>query len=207
MPARASPHSSCLTWLQVLTPPIMGGFESEKARTYYASCFGRPIKILFPKINMFRVKWQGIWETLLEILIDDPDYQWLMIDASYCKVHPHIARTKGGNQAISRTKGRSIAMAVDAHGMPLRIVVTKGSRSISGGHERGLVLQARAVIISTAAWHCRGASIDLNKGRWPAFSPPWGWSGNSKNTAGCSWNIPIMTSMPRASRAGLRIDF
>ena len=32
---------------------------------------------------------KGIGEQLLEILIDIPDYEWLMIDASHCKVHPH----------------------------------------------------------------------------------------------------------------------
>ena len=64
-------------------------------------------------------------------------------------------------------------------------------------------LGAYSAIILTAAWNCRGASIGLNRGRWPAFSPPWGWSGNSRNTAaGYSWNIPIMTPMPPGSRAG-----
>ena len=29
----------------------------------------------------------GIWDKILEALIDDPDYEWLMIDASHCKVH------------------------------------------------------------------------------------------------------------------------
>jgi transposase len=48
-----------------------------------------------------------IWEKLLEILINDPDYEWLMIDASHCKVHPHAAGAKGGNQDMSRTKGGS----------------------------------------------------------------------------------------------------
>ena len=32
---------------------------------------------------------------LLEILIDEPDYEWLMIDASHIKVHPHAAGAKG----------------------------------------------------------------------------------------------------------------
>ena len=50
---------------------------------------------------------KGIWERLLEILIDDPDYEWLMIDASHVKVHPHAAGAKGGNQAMGRTKGGS----------------------------------------------------------------------------------------------------
>ena len=50
---------------------------------------------------------KGIWEGLLEQLVDDPDYEWLMIDASHIKVHPHAAGAKGGNQAMSRTKGGS----------------------------------------------------------------------------------------------------
>ena len=50
---------------------------------------------------------RGEWERLLEILIDEPDYEWLMIDASHCKVHPHAAGAKGGNQEMSRTKGGS----------------------------------------------------------------------------------------------------
>jgi len=41
---------------------------------------------------------RGIWEALLEQLIDDPDFEWLMIDASHCKVYPHAAGARGGNQ-------------------------------------------------------------------------------------------------------------
>ena len=50
---------------------------------------------------------RGIWESLLEKLIVDPDYEWLMIDASYCKVHPHAAGARGGNPGMSRSKGGS----------------------------------------------------------------------------------------------------
>ena len=43
-------------------------------------------------------------------MTDDPDFEWLMIDASYIdaryiKVHPHGAGARGGNQAMGRTKG------------------------------------------------------------------------------------------------------
>lgn len=38
-----------------------------------------------------------VWEELLNVFLDEPDYEWLMIDASYCKVHPHAAGAKGGN--------------------------------------------------------------------------------------------------------------
>ena len=50
----------------------------------------------------------GTWEKILEALIEEPDYEWLMIDGSHCKVHPHASGAKGGNQEMSRTKGGSI---------------------------------------------------------------------------------------------------
>lgn len=48
---------------------------------------------------------KGIWEAILEKLINDPDYEWFIIDASHIKVHPHAAGAVGGNQDMSRTKG------------------------------------------------------------------------------------------------------
>ena len=56
------------------------------------------------------IRWRdkGVWEKRLDLLIDEPDYEWLMIDVSHCKVHPHAAGAVGGNQAMSRTKGGSI---------------------------------------------------------------------------------------------------
>ena len=50
---------------------------------------------------------KGIWESLLEQLIDEPDFEWLMIDASHIKVHPHATGARHGNQAMGRTKGGS----------------------------------------------------------------------------------------------------
>ena len=46
-----------------------------------------------------------MWAGLLEAVMDDPDFEWLMIDASYIKAHTHSAGARGGNQAIARTKG------------------------------------------------------------------------------------------------------
>jgi transposase len=50
---------------------------------------------------------KGIWESLLEHFANDPDYEWLMIDATYIKVHPHACGAVGGNQDMSRSKGGS----------------------------------------------------------------------------------------------------
>ena len=55
---------------------------------------------------------QGIWESLLEQFIEEPDFEWLLIDASHCKVHPHAAGARGGNQAMSRTKGGSTPRSI-----------------------------------------------------------------------------------------------
>jgi len=45
------------------------------------------------------IRWRdkGLGEKWLEILVDEPDYEWLMIDASHCKVPPHAAGAKGGS--------------------------------------------------------------------------------------------------------------
>lgn len=56
-------------------------------------------------------RWQDkrILRKLLEILVDGPDFEWLMIiDASHCRVHPHAAGVQGGNQNMSCTKEGSI---------------------------------------------------------------------------------------------------
>jgi hypothetical protein len=39
--------------------------------------------------------------------MDDPDYEWLMIDASHVKAHLHASGARGGNQGIGLTKGGS----------------------------------------------------------------------------------------------------
>ena len=48
---------------------------------------------------------KGVWAELLAAVIDEPDLEWLMIDANPAKVHQHGAGAMGGNQGIGRTKG------------------------------------------------------------------------------------------------------
>ena len=52
-------------------------------------------------------RWQksGQWAKLLAAVSDDPDFEWLMIDASHVKVHLHGTGAVGGSQAVGRTKG------------------------------------------------------------------------------------------------------
>ena len=46
-------------------------------------------------------------EKILEALVDDTDFEWLMINASHVKVHLDAAGARGGNQEMGRTKGGS----------------------------------------------------------------------------------------------------
>lgn len=48
---------------------------------------------------------KGVWQHLLELLVDEPDFEWLMIDASYIKVHHDGTGAIGGNQDMDLTKG------------------------------------------------------------------------------------------------------
>ena len=53
------------------------------------------------------IRWRDkrIWEKLLEELIDEPDFEWLMIDASHCKVHPHAAGPEAATRGWDEQKG------------------------------------------------------------------------------------------------------
>ncbi len=78
------------------------------------------------------IRWRdkGVWEKLMEILMDSPDYEWLMIDASHCKVHPPASGTVGGNtghEPYQRGRNTKLHLAVDAHGMPVRFALTEGT--------------------------------------------------------------------------------
>ena len=55
------------------------------------------------------IRWRdkGVWERMLAAVIDDPDFEWVMMDGSHVKAHFHAAGARGGNEAMGRTKGGS----------------------------------------------------------------------------------------------------
>ena len=98
-----------------------GGSNAGDNRVFVNACFwivrtGAPWRDLPPQYGKYNAvhrrykRWceTEIWDFILAELIDDPDFEWLMIDASHCKVHPHAAGAVGGNQDMERTKGGSI---------------------------------------------------------------------------------------------------
>ena len=48
---------------------------------------------------------KGIWEKILEMVTEEADTEWIMIDSTYCKCHQHASGARGGNQSIGLTKG------------------------------------------------------------------------------------------------------
>ena len=50
---------------------------------------------------------KDIWSNLLKLLVKDADYEWLMIDATHCKVHKDATGAVGGNQDMNLGKGGS----------------------------------------------------------------------------------------------------
>ncbi len=98
---------------------VWGGIARDN-RTFINAVFwilrtGAPWRDLPPDFGDWKnthrrfCRWRdkGIWEKLLEQLVDDADYEWLMIDASHIKVHPHAAGARGGNRDMSVTRGGS----------------------------------------------------------------------------------------------------
>lgn len=112
------------TW-SLLEPHLLGrdgawGKKASDNRQFINAVFwilrtGAPWRDLPPDYGDWKntnrrfCRWRdkGMWEKILENMIDNPDFEWLMIDATHCKVHPHAAGAKGGNQDIGRTKGGS----------------------------------------------------------------------------------------------------
>lgn len=98
---------------------VWGGIAQDNRRFIHAVFWilrtGAPWRDLPPDdggwSNTHRgfIRWRdkGVWEKLLDLLVDEPDDEWLMVDAGHCKVHPHAAGAVGGNQDMSRTQGGS----------------------------------------------------------------------------------------------------
>ena len=72
---------------------------------------------------------RGVWQRLLDEVIDDPDSEWLMIDSSHIK---SIPMRLAGEEAIRRwpaQKGLNTKLHLvgDSHGMPVCPLLTKGT--------------------------------------------------------------------------------
>ena len=82
---------------------------------------------------------KNVWGQLHEHVIDEPDLEWLLLDSTVVRAHPCAAgapQAEGGQaeQALGRSVGgfsTKIHVVVDAHGNPLRLLLTGGQRADS----------------------------------------------------------------------------
>lgn len=75
---------------------------------------------------------KGVWERLLEAVVDDPDFEWLMVGSTCVEARRDAAGAVGGTEAVGRAKGGAntkVRLAVDAHGMPVGFSVTAGAEA------------------------------------------------------------------------------
>ena len=84
-----------------------------------------------------------IWDVLFNSIVKNADYESIMLDSSYVKLHQHGCGAKGGQffQAIGKSKGgltTKIHAVVDGLGNPLRALVS--------GAETTLGTRARAIL-------------------------------------------------------------
>ena len=102
-------HDISRAW-QILEPRLPGGpgkvgRPAANNRRFINAVFwvlrtGAPRRDLPPDYgdwsNTHRrlIRWrnQNVWAESQEAPVDDPDFEWLMIDASYIKVHQHCIR-------------------------------------------------------------------------------------------------------------------
>lgn len=72
----------------------------------------------------------GKWLKVLQILVTDPDMEWVFIDGSYAKAHQHSAGAASGqDEAIGKSRAGNtskIHLAVDACGLPIAFEITGG---------------------------------------------------------------------------------
>ena len=71
-----------------------------------------------------------VWSTLLAQLITDPDFEWLMIGCHSHQGSSACGRGAGRQSSDGRHKrglNSKLHLAVDAHGMPVRLLLTNGT--------------------------------------------------------------------------------
>lgn len=92
--------------------------------------FFGPWKTIYNRFNAWSEC--GIWEELECAFLKEPDLEWLFIDGSYVKAHQHASgsREDESEKTIGLSRGGNttkIHAAVDAHGNPVKILITAGN--------------------------------------------------------------------------------
>lgn len=82
-----------------------------------------PVAILDAGTQSTSASTRGQWLTVFNTLIEDPDFDWALIDGTYVKAHQHSAGAVSDQaEAIGKSRAGNtskIHLVVDAHGLPV----------------------------------------------------------------------------------------
>ena len=75
----------------------------------------------------------GLWERIFQVLLDDSDNSYVMIDSTITDTPAGVVWQRGGQgEALGRSRGRlstKIPLVVDAQGRPIRFSLTGGQKA------------------------------------------------------------------------------
>ena len=75
----------------------------------------------------------GVWGKIFQVLLEDPDNRYVMVDSTIVRAHQRAACGKGGqSEALGRSQGglsTKIHLLADAQGPPVRFSLTGGQKA------------------------------------------------------------------------------
>jgi transposase len=115
---------------------------------------------------------KGVWHRVLAV-VQDPDLEWLLLDSTVIRAHPHAAGMNGGpdHQALGRSRGgfgTKIHLAVDSLGNPVSLHLSPGqdadirhAETLLGDHQPEAVLADKGYDSNAfvAAIEAKGAEV------------------------------------------------
>ncbi|QQR49192.1 IS5 family transposase [bacterium] len=117
-----------------------------------------------------------IFEKLLTFCADDPDLEYVMIDATIVRSHPCAAGYgKQSEEGLGRSKGgftTKIHATVDALGNPLKIIITPGQRNDITQAETLLKATQNSCVIADRGYDSDALRTLLNNQKCTVVIPP-----------------------------------
>jgi transposase len=117
----------------------------------------------------------GAFDRIFQVLSEDADFEYVIIDGTIVRVHQHGTGARGGAQAIGRSRGgltTKIVAVVDALGNLVRFVLLPGQRHDSVGVAPLLKDLDFAALLADKAFDSDAIRADLNERGALAVIPP-----------------------------------
>ncbi len=138
-------NNECWNFIEAIFWMARTGAQWRELPEKYGKC-----NSVFRRFNEWSKK--GIWETLLQFCSEDPDLEYIMIDATIVRAHASAAGYgKQAEQGFGRSKGgftAKIHLMTDALGNPLKIIITPGTSHDSTQAEALLVNVSNAYVVA-----------------------------------------------------------